>query len=241
MDLRMMKHRDAIIMPLSSSQVLITGCDSCGAVGLKENDVLEVPPEIVGRITARVAIMEVLTLGANIVGVIVPISNEPDMTGEKLLNGVKRCLDDFGIDTPILTSMEKNMETSMTAMGVVVNGMASHVKLGAFESGDEIYVVGRPSVGQEVLEHADELLDARTVMSLIGMDAVKEILPVGSKGVLNELNGMFESREMSFRMDHDVELDIHKSCGPASAAIIVIRNNTDFDVKIPKARIGAVL
>lgn len=237
----MMNYRDAIFRQLSANQKLVTGCDSCGAIGLKGNDILEVPPEVVGLITARVAILEVLTLGAGIVGVSVPISNEPDTTGIRLLNGVKECLDDFNIDTPVLTSMEKNMKTSMTAMGVVVNGIADELKLNKFEYGDEIYVFGRPSVGHEVLEHADELLNARTVMELIGMDQVKEILPVGSKGILKELNSMFEYHGTKYEMTLDPELDIHKSCGPASVAIVVAKKNTRFDVNIPKIRIGVVL
>ena len=126
-------------------------------------------------------------------------------------------------------------------MGVVVNGIAGRMKLEKFESGDEIYVFGRPSVGHEILEYADELLDAGTVMKLIDAERVKEILPVGSKGILKELNSMFESHGMDYNMIPDSVLDIHKSCGPASVAIVVAKKKTNFDVNIPKTLIGTVL
>ena len=241
MGLKTMKYRDVICNQLTPDLILVTGCDSCGGIGLKENDVLSVSSELVGRITARVAVLEVLSLGAKIVGVTVPISNEPSPTGEGLLSGVKTCLDDFGIDVPILTSMEKNMQSSMTAMGVVVNGVAHSIKVGDFAPEDEIHIFGRPSVGGEVLEHAGDLLNAKTIMDLLVMDQVKEILPVGSQGIEKELKGMFESHGKAYGLMEGLDIDLEKSCGPASAAIVIAKKGSKFDVNIPQILIGTVL
>ena len=236
-----MTYRDVTITKLQSNQVLVTGCDSCGGIGLKENDTLQAPPEIVGAITARVALLEVMSLGASVVSVAVPISNEPDETGRRLLNGVKSCLKDFDLSVPVLTSMEKNMTTRMTALGVVVNGLAERIKRSSFYQGDKIYVLGRPSVGQEVIEHSDQLLNSRSLRALMDVDGVREILPVGSRGILGELDDMFIDRNKKYKLVDGVNLDMKKSCGPSSVAIVVVDKNIGIDLDIPSVVIGEVI
>lgn len=237
----MMTYRDVILTQLQNDQILVTGCDSCGGIGLKRDDTLEAPPEVVGAITARVALLEVLSLGASVVSVAVPIANEPDATGRRLLKGVKSCLDEFGLRVPVLTSMEKNMPTSMTALGVVVNGLAKTIKRSPFHRGDAVYVIGRPSVGPEVIDHSDKLLKASTIKRLLEMNFVREILPVGSKGVMGELNDMFVSRDESYQLIEGVELDMEKSCGPSSVAIVVVEKDLLLDFDIPTVLIGHVV
>lgn len=237
----MMTYRDVTMTQLEKDHVLVTGCDSCGGIGLKSNDTLEVAPEIVGAITARVALLEVLSLGASVVSVAVPISNEPDETGRRLLSGVKTCLNDFDLNVPVLTSMEKNMPTTMTALGVVVNGLARELKRHPFSKGDKLYVLGRPSVGQEVIEYGDDLFNSEALKTLVDMDAVREILPVGSRGILGELDDMFRDRKREYQLLEDLNLDMEKSCGPSTVAIVVVGKETRFNLDIPSYLIGEVI
>ena len=237
----MMDYRDVIIHPISDHLTYITGCDSCGAIGMKDADVLQVPEEVVGMVTARVALLEVLTLGAQVVGVTVPISCEPEPTGNKILSGVHACLRTFNLEVPVLTSMEKNMKTTMTALGVVVNGICKNLKMSPFEAGDEIYVVGRPAVGQEVMDYAHELLNVQAVEKLLASESVKEILPVGSQGIEGELSKMFSQRSCGFALEKDLKVDVKKSCGPSSVAIVVAKDGKGLDFDIPLNRIGSVV
>lgn len=237
----MKSYRDVIVHPISDKLNFVTGCDSCGAIGMKANDVLQVPEEIVGMITTRVAVLEVMTLGAEVVGVTVPISCEPEPTGNLLLQGVHNCLESFKLDVPVLTSMEKNMTTDMTAVGVVVNGIVQKVRMGGFKSGDEVFVVGRPSVGSEVLEFAQLLLNAEAVGMLLKNNQVKEILPVGSQGILGELSKMFMHHHTAYRVFDDVALDLEKSCGPSSVAIVVVEAGASIELDIPSYKIGCVI
>jgi len=220
---------------------MVTGCDSCGSIGNKASDTISVDASIVGYVTARVALLEVLTLGAHIVGVTVPISNEPEPTGKQILEGVKKCMADFEVEAPVLTSMEKNMETNMTAVGVVVNGITKSLKQGGACCGDQILVVGRPSVGEEVIKYGDELLNAESVKSLLKDDCVKELLPVGSKGIRYELRQMMlaHGREYEILQDHEIDLD--KSCGPSSAAIVIVSGGKSIALNISVQCIGMVL
>jgi len=137
MDLVTMNYRDVITHKIDQNNTLLTACDSCGGIGQKQGDVLNVDPYIVGFITARVAILEVLTLGGRVVGVTVPIANEPEPTGMRILEGVKACLKKFEITAPTLMSMEKNMISTMTAAGVVVNGLTDTLRMASFESGED--------------------------------------------------------------------------------------------------------
>lgn len=55
--------RDISLIP-RGEQYLAIACDSCGGVGSKEMDLVPASPQIVGYYTARVALMEVLSIGA---------------------------------------------------------------------------------------------------------------------------------------------------------------------------------
>jgi len=236
-----MKYRDVITYPLNENHLMVTGCDSCGSIGNKVSDTISVDASVVGYVTARVALLEVLTLGAHVVGVTVPISNEPEPTGRQVLEGVKRCMEDFEVEAPVLTSMEKNMETSMTAVGVVVNGIAKSLKQGGACCGDQIFVIGRPSVGEDVIKYGDELLNAESVKSLLKYNGVKELLPVGSKGIGYELRQMMLAHGCEYEIVEEHGLDLDKSCGPSSAAIVIVSGDKSIALNIPVRHIGMVL
>jgi hydrogenase maturation factor HypE len=58
------KYRDVDIVTLPNKDILVIACDSCGGIGLKDQDVVKAPPFIVGKYTARVCLMEVFAVGA---------------------------------------------------------------------------------------------------------------------------------------------------------------------------------
>lgn len=99
--------RDIEAVLINPEQYLIASCDSCGAIGLKEFDVVKVSWSVTGRMTTRVALLEVLAVGAVPKIMTVAISNEPSPTGEELLKGVKEELDFAGLNLSMAVSTEK--------------------------------------------------------------------------------------------------------------------------------------
>ncbi|HHY18163.1 MAG TPA: alpha-ribazole-5-phosphate synthase, partial [Firmicutes bacterium] len=54
------KYRDLTLVSLTEDCVLVIACDSAGGIGPKELDSVKVPGYVLGRFTARVALMELL-------------------------------------------------------------------------------------------------------------------------------------------------------------------------------------
>jgi hypothetical protein len=82
------KVRDHTLIELEKGSTLVIACDSCGGIGLKEGDVLKVPPEVTGRYAARVVLLEVLCAGAEVVCLANAVCNEMKPTGHSDRTGV---------------------------------------------------------------------------------------------------------------------------------------------------------
>lgn len=57
---------DSLILPFTESQSLVVSCDNSGGIGLKEKDLVQVPYEVVGYFSFRVAVMECLSTLAEV-------------------------------------------------------------------------------------------------------------------------------------------------------------------------------
>lgn len=232
-------RRDPIAVD-NGSQVILISCDSCGGIGEKENDILKAPLEIVGGVTVRVPLLEILTLGAKPISVSVTISNEPEATGERILNGIKdELMNSLGYIPPLVVSTEKNMPTSMTALGITVVGVIDDIDIRISENPFYYYgyVIGRPSVGSEVLEFKDEIFGKNQLNRLLKMEEVLEIIPCGSSGIYGELDAMLshlkdriksestgqpEDLKIRLLLDELSKNQIYtKSCGPSTAALVI--------------------
>ena len=76
------KYRDLIII-YEKDRAYVISCDSLGAIGSKEHDVVKVDEEIVGRTTIKVALAEALCLGAKPLVIADTLAVEMKPTGEK--------------------------------------------------------------------------------------------------------------------------------------------------------------
>lgn len=133
--------RDVLLMELNDEQVLVTAVDSCGGIGREPHDALDADPVLAGNYTARVALMEVLSVGAEPVSVSLSVSSSPRVA-EFLIKGVKQILP----DCPLVISTEKNTPTSMTAFGVTIVGICRTLKTAQAHTGDALYCAGLPLV-----------------------------------------------------------------------------------------------
>jgi hypothetical protein len=214
-------RRDLTVVPLAGPNSLVIACDSCGAIGVKEGDVLKLPPRIAGKFTARVALTEVLCSGATPVTITNGAACEMEPTGREVILGIQEELRHAGLNDIVLTgSTEENFTTSMTALAITVIGVAKEgeLKFGRAVKGDKLLLLGRPSVGAEVdLDSAGFYAQIRQLLS---MPDVREIVPVGSKGVAHEAETLAALNGMSY-VPYETEIDTIKSAGPATCLLVL--------------------
>lgn len=243
-------RRDPIVVNTGSDMIVIA-CDSCGGIGDKVNDTLKVPVELVGRVTLRVPIFEILSIGAKTISVSIAISNEPDDTGNRILDGVKdELIEILGYIPPMVISTEKNIPTTMTGLGVTVIGTLNGGEPQVCENPFNYhgYLVGMPSVGEEVILNKDKILSKNQLDKIIGMKEVLEIIPCGSSGVVGELVSVLEFLKSKETLEDDLKLKVEKaqsiidrvskdqmylkSCGPSTAAIVIVTDDIiDFELE----------
>lgn len=225
MDLR--KVRDLSLIKLDNSSSIVIACDSCGAIGMKEGDVLKVPASYVGRFTARVAMMEVLCAGAEVVTITNNVCNEMQPTGMEVIKGIKEELASAGLEETVLTgSTEENFKTISTAVGITVIGAAEHQKLRVNNVKSDAIVIcaGLPKVGDEIDYVMDkEIVSYSVIKELLSCSEVYEIVPVGSKGIAYECTQLAEGNKLVMDFKAIQQVDIFKSGGPATCVVAAVK------------------
>ncbi len=234
-NLEILKRRDPEYYEIDDRMIMLMACDSCGAVGLKEFDVVRAPNEIVGQLTARVPVLELLSLGADIKMISITLANEENPTAKEIISGVKSELKEY--DIKYVISTEKNMQTRMTGLGISLVAMVDKNNLrliSAFEDDFYLYIAGHPSLGEEVIKNKDLIFNQGMLKSLIVDKDVLEIIPCGSKGIIGELSKIKGLDLSKFTRDPRFV----KSCGPSTAAIVIskvdLSGRYDFLIKIDK-------
>lgn len=146
--------RDVLLLRVSRDRLLAVSCDAAGGIGSKPHDKVRAHPRLLGKMTARVALMELLAVGAAPVALAGTLSVEPEPTGNEVMKGMLAEVRYAQLrNVQILSSSEKNVKVSQTGIGVTAIGFisTSNLKTGRCTPGDEIVAVGEPYVGQEVL------------------------------------------------------------------------------------------
>jgi selenophosphate synthetase-related protein len=114
--------RDILVFQQNESCLTIAA-DTLGAIGEKPADLFRASPELCGRMTARVCLMETLSVGARPFSLMALTCNEREPTGARLLAGIREELSSAGYPDVLLGgSTEDNMPTPMTALGVALLG-----------------------------------------------------------------------------------------------------------------------
>ncbi|WP_041276060.1 alpha-ribazole kinase [Desulfosporosinus acidiphilus] len=221
--------RDIEAVLINPEQYLIASCDSCGAIGLKEFDVVKVSWSVTGRMTTRVALLEVLAVGAVPKIMTVAISNEPSPTGEELLKGVKEELDFAGLNLSMAVSTEKNIPTQQTGLGISVIGTVrtEHLRVGTSQIGDEVYCLGMPKVGSELCNPEDpEIVQVTDLQKLLEVLGIHDVIPVGSKGILKEAQLLASNNNSKLLINQSCSLDLNKSAGPSTCLVFSASSST---------------
>ncbi len=239
-------ERDIRLIRLDRRKVLVVSCDSSGAVGSKVLDQVKCSPYMAGRFAARVALMEALAVGATPICVATPLAVEPTPTGKRIMRGIRSEMESARLDsrTPVVDSTEKNFKIKQTGVGVTVVGLAksASLKVGRCAAGDEVFALGSPCVGSEVLwgQRRHTTADTQDVCTVVRSEFIHETIPVGSKGIAYEAQVMARDSNLHFEPSDDVRIDLSKSAGPATVIVFACRTGRDVLTKFrkPVTRIG---
>ena len=241
-------HRDLRIFQLNNTQVLIIGCDSCGGIGPKPLDKLKVDGYTLGKFTARVALMEVVSTGAKPICITDNLSVELDPTGLEILKGVRNEAVIAGLDPNLAVtgSAEKNFAVEQTGLGITVIGISdkNNLRIGTSKTGDALLALGKPCVGVEVLtaEAQHSICTTSDLNKLLSLDFIHEIIPVGSEGIKREVEVLAESSTLRFIPNKTCTIDFEKTGGPATVLLASLPINCLNQLKaifdMPLSHIG---
>ncbi len=239
--------RDVEVVSIGPDLYLVGACDSCGAIGDKIMDVVKAPPYIVGRFTARVALYELLAVGAQPKMLTVTVANEPIPTCDGILQGVNDELAFLGLlNCPVAVSSEKNMPTQQTGAGISAIGICDkkELRIGTSVQGDDFYCLGLPKLGPEVGSHDDsEIVTGPDIGKLLACTGVHDIIPVGSRGINEEAKSHATAAGWLFQACLTPGVDVFKSGGPATCLIFSCSPGTklpDFSPR-PLVKIGNIV
>jgi selenophosphate synthetase-related protein len=224
--------RDIVLFELDDGGILVSAVDSCGGIGMEPNDALKINPAIAGKFTARVAVLEIMAVGATPCFASLAVSSG-QQTAEPLIAGVK---EELGENLPLVISTEKNMPTSMTGLGVTVTGICPRGGLltGRAKVGDKLYCAGTPLVGEDILKSSIKLFDIDYLKLLIQNPHVHSLIPVGSKGIAAEAAVLAGESGLKLRLSKSSGVDLYKSAGPSTCAVFA----ADFSLDLPVYEIG---
>lgn len=223
------KNRDLTMIEINDRQYLVIACDSDGGIGNKEQDVVKVSEKKIAQFATRVPLFEIISCGAKPFLLIDCLSVELDPMGNKIIAEIKDYVKEIGIteDIQFTGSTEDNVPTIQTGIGVTIIGLVDkeNFPIGSSSEGDKIVCVGQPKSApqHEVKLDDPEIISLADLQKVRENSLVKDILPVGSKGVLYEANQLAESAELSFKMEEDIYIDPIQSAGPSTCVLISIK------------------
>lgn len=217
------RGRDVEVIDTGAGIFLVIACDSCGSVGSKELDLVKAAPAIVGRLTARTVLMEIISVGAIPVAMTVSICAEPNPTGSGILTGIKKELQVSGLsDVKLVISSEKNFETRQTGLGIGATGTcrAGDLKIAQSRAADKIFCLGIPRLGNEVITSGCmDTIHSGTLNELRAHPLIHDILPVGSRGIRAEAELLARQSGALFNKVEGCGLDLEKSAGPSTCVL----------------------
>ncbi|MED1470837.1 ATP-binding protein [Bacillus salipaludis] len=213
--------RDFVTLTLNERESLIIANDNSGGIGMKDDDFVKVSYETVAYYSFRVAAMECLAGGGEPLSVVLQnfCGNEP---WEDLLKGVQKGLNELNLkEVSITGSTESNFSLKQSALGIIVIGKkeTDTVMEVSFSDTLRVAIIGMPLVGNEVVEQPDNVVPLALFKEISRLKEVV-VLPVGSKGILYELNQLFSNMVLE-KVNLITDVDVFKSSGPSTCFIAV--------------------
>jgi hypothetical protein len=235
--------RDITIIDYDENKYLGIACDSCGGIGYKECDVVKASPQLTAYHTGKVVLAELMSMGFTPFVLADGLAVEMNDTGKQLIEGFNEVLSKLSFRVHLTGSTEENIKTVQTSMGVTCIGFCNKNKLKFNRTGigDICLLAGLPMVGDEVLENPDKILDIDDFEKLFLCNYIKEMLPVGSRGIDCELNDLLKDNKLEFKYENSISIDLKKSGGPSTSCIVTLsRENLERIKSIIKKPINLI-
>lgn len=218
--------RNALVIPLNERESLVITTDNSGSIGMKEQDHVKVAYDIVGYFSFRVAMMECLAAGAKPRTVVIQ-NLCGDEAWEGIVSGVEKGIEELGIENIGITgSTESNFTLLQSVIGLNVLGLKPNAKGNSSSSFDRLALIGRPLVGNEVIEYPEQVAPLSLFYELSMLEDVI-VWPVGSKGVGHEIERIRPEWLKSISLK---EVDLYKSGGPSTSFLVGYPLNKEKEI-----------
>ena len=225
--------RDITIIDFDENRYLGIACDSCGGIGYKEQDMVKASPQLTAYHTGKVVLAELMSMGFTPFIIADGLAVEMNDTGKQLIEGFNEVLSKLSFNVHLTGSTEENIRTVQTSMGITCIGLCDKDKLkfNKTKSGDLCLIIGLPMVGNEVVNNPDKALDIEDFEKLFHCDYIKEMLPIGSRGIECELNDLLKYNGLNFKYESNISIDLKKSGGPSTSCIVTLSKDNLEEIK----------
>ncbi|MBB6175496.1 hypothetical protein HNQ82_000306 [Anoxybacillus tengchongensis] len=207
--------RDVLCVPLDEQHELVFATDCSGGIGLKQYDVVHVPYDVVGYYGARVALMELLSIGATPNAFILQ-NFVDDRSWGALVTGVEQTMAELQLSLSVTGSSESNIPLMQSAVGFVAVGTVGKTekRINVTPTDACWAVIGEPLVGEAVMHKKDRMIPLSLFRMLLHIDGVYEMIPIGSKGIWHEWKLIHGDKSIH------CPLPLHASAGPATCVLV---------------------
>lgn len=203
---------------MNLAEDLVITTDNSGAIGEKQQDLVQVPDALTAYFAARVTLLEQWATHAEPIAVVLH-NFSGSSSWPKYVQGVEKLFHEAGLELPPLSgSSETNMELLQSAMAVTLIGKKKAIRPSAEPK--QWYTYGYPLVGKEVLENREKVASLSQLKNAMDNEIVEQIWPVGSQGILHEVRQLTGNETAQI----DTLLDATKSAGPATVILLAIKN-----------------
>ena len=219
------RYRDLSVVSLDEEKYLVIATDSCGSIGEKENDAVKLDIATVVENTARVAILEVMSVNATIVNLIDSLTFERQNYGERVIERMYGLLDELGLDKTALNGTTEDIwPTKESGVVVTVIGIVpcDEIRMNKLCGNESIYLFGQPLVGEGVKDVSK--MAKLSVAQKVSQDiSVTEMLPIGSRGILKEAIELVEEYGYQCHLIEDPMFELPG--GPATCFLAFSRED----------------
>lgn len=214
--------RDVLFLPSTIERELVISTDCSGGIGEKPGDIVSVSNRLVSYYSMRVAMMELLAVGAAPKAVILA-NFSGDQSWHDYIAGIHQVYEELQINPlPLVGSTETNMSLHQSAIGLTVLGEIhkQHKRIKRTPGNAMFAVIGAPLVGDKVITEKDRVAPLSLFRTCLELEGIYEVVPVGSKGILYELELLLIINEFSICKIVGTSLNLDASSGPATCFII---------------------